>query len=464
VAAICWRLAGLPLAIELAAVRTRYLDPGTLLSRLDRALTTAWARDLPERQRTMRATLDWSHDLLGQEEKALFRRLSVFAGGFTLEATEEVCASGEVEREGILELLGRLVEQSLVTVRTDAGGLRYGMLEPVRQYALERLEENGEAAATRERHAEHFVALAETANPELLGPEAAAWLDRLEHEHDNLREALGWTRAAGDVETGLRLAGALCWFWWMRGHLGEGRRWVEALLSDSEGGQPTLGPARARALYGVGELAFGQGDLVRASELFEEGLALYRELGDEVGIAIVLVELGQVARAQGDHDRATALSEEGLALGRKLGERAVTAIALNTLGHVERWRGDAEGAIARYEEGLALFRESRDEWGAAYALANLGVVALESEELGRAETLSQESRSLYERLGDKAGVALALINLGDVARERGEKERAKALYEEALTLQREQGNERGVARALARLTASQQQEGYAGNS
>jgi len=320
VAAICWRLAGLPLALDLAAAKVRFLDPATLLSRLDEALSTAWARDLPVRQRTMRATLDWSHDLLSKEERALFRRFSVFAGGFTLEAAEEVCASEEVEPEEILELLGRLVEQSLVVVRTDTEGLRYGMLEPVRQYALERLGESGEAAAMRERHAQYFLALAETAKSELRGPEAVAWLDRIDHQHDNLREALGWAREVNDLETGLRLSGELCCFWWRRGYLGEGRRWVEGFISeDPDVGQPTFGLARAGALYGAGALAFGQGDLVRATELFEEGLTLYRELGDEVGVANVLVELGQVARAQGDYDRAATLSEESLALGRKLG-------------------------------------------------------------------------------------------------------------------------------------------------
>jgi tetratricopeptide (TPR) repeat protein len=346
-----------------------------------------------------------------------------------------------------------LVEQSLVGVRTAPEGLRYGMLEPVRQYVFERLDESGEAAETCRRHAEHFVALAEAAKPELLGPKAVAWLDRLEKEHDNLREALRWARETGEVEIGLRLSGALCWFWWRRGYLAEGRSWAEGFLSESaDGVRPASGPARAGALYGAGELAFAQGDLARATDLFEEGLALYRELSDEVGVAILLVELGQVARARGDHDRAASLSEEGLALGRRLGERAVTAIALNTLGHIERHRGNAERAIAHYEEGLALFREGEDEWGGAYSLVSLAVAALERGDLHRASDLGQESFSLYEKQGDKAGMALALINLGDVARQRGEEERAAALYNDALSLHRELGNERGVARALDRLS------------
>ena len=455
VANICWRLAGLPLALELAAAKARVMNPAALLARLDRALTTAWARDLPERQRTMRATLDWSHDLLADEERVLFRRVSVFAGGFTIEDAEEVCAFGEVEPEEIVESLGRLMEQSLVTARSDAGALRYGMLEPVRQYALELLEESGEAAATSERHTEHFLSLAETARRFLLGPEHAAWSGRLDREHDNLREALRWARQSGDFRTGLRLVGALSWVWGMHGYLGEGRRWAEEFLSEPFDDHPSTGLARAGALYGAGELAFGQGDLAQAAELLEEALALYRELGDDAGIAAVLVELGQVVRSQGDHERAAALSERGLDLGRKLGDAKVAAIALGTLGRVEHRRGNTEGAIAHYEESLVLFRELGQGWGSAYTLANLAVATLGRGDLDRALALNEESLSIYKELGDSSGMALALINLGDVARERGEEERAAALYNDALTLHRDLGNERGVARALRRLAPGQ---------
>ena len=456
VAAICWRLAGLPLAIELAASKTRFLDPDTLLSRLDEALSTSWARDLPERQRTMRATLDWSHGLLTEPQQALFRKLSVFAGGFTLQATEAIGKGGAGTAE-VLEVLGGLAEQSLVTVeRARLDGVRYGMLEPVRQYARDLLEEAGEAAATRRRHAEHFLGLAESADPAMLGPENATWLERLAREHDNLREALRWAREVGDVETGLRLAGALGWFWWIHGHLGEGRRWVEEFLERdalAEAGSAG-GPARAKAVFHAGRLAFGQGNLPRAAEMLEESLALYRGLGDEGGVAFVLVELGQLLRAQGDHDRAAALSEEGLALSRKLGHYRSTAIALNTLGHIERHRGDAARATALHEEALGLFREVGAERGIAYTLTSLGIAELVGGELGRALALGEESLSLYERLGDKAGMALALIALGDVARGRGDEDRAVALYEDALSLHRELGNERGVARALERLSAA----------
>ncbi|HEV2743033.1 MAG TPA: tetratricopeptide repeat protein [Rubrobacter sp.] len=450
-AQVCWQLAGIPLALELAAARVRFMEPAALLSRLDRALSTAWARDLPERQRTMRATLDWSHDLLEGPERTLFRRLSVFAGGFTLEAAEDVGAAEELGEDEIAELLGRLVEQSLATVDRDAaGGTRYGMLEPVRQYAAERLEEGGEATPTRRRHAEHFLALAEAARPELMGVGHAAWLGRLEHEHDNLREALRWARESGEGEIGLRLVGSLYWFWWMHGHLGEGRSWVEIFLSGC--GPEASGLARAMASYGAGELALGQGDLSRSVALLEESLALFRGLEDEAGVAIVLAELGQAVRASGDRDRAAALSEEALALARRLGRRDAIAVALNTLGHIERQRGDVAAAMERHEESLGIFERLGNKRGIAYALSSLGVAAMESGDPERASELHRESLALYEELGDRAGAGLALINLGDLARGRGDEDRATALYNDALTLHKELGNERGAARALARLS------------
>jgi predicted ATPase/transcriptional regulator with XRE-family HTH domain len=453
VAEICRRLDGLPLALELAAANVRLLEPTALLARLDQALSTAWTRDLPERQRTMRSTLDWSHDLLTENERVLFRRLSVFSGGFTLEAAEETCAFGVIEQEEVLELLGRLLEQSLVTVSPAAdGSRRYGMLEPVRQYARENLEESGEVAATRERHAQHFVTLAETAKPVFLGPEYPVWSGRLERDHDNLREVLRWAREAGDVCAGLRLVGALSWFWWTHGYLLEGRRWAEELLSQPfDDDHPSCAPARAGALCAAGELAFGQGDLARAAALFEESLALYRGLKGDSGVAAVLVELGQVARAQGEHDRAAALSEESLDLGHTLGDTRVAAIALSTLGRVERHRGNTEGAIAHYEESLALFREIGHGWGSAYTLANLAVAAHGRGDLQRALALNKESLSIYSGLGDKSGMALVLINLGDVAREQGDENQAVALYTDALAMYREVGNERGMDRALGRL-------------
>ena len=462
VAAICWRLAGLPLALELAAARVKFLDPATLLSRLDQALSAVGARDLPQRQRTMWATLDWSHELLSEEERVLFRRLSVFIGGFSLEAAEAVGASGRIFAKNVLEILGQLVEQSLVVAQPDqkGSGVRYGMLEPVMQYALEKLQESREAEETKRRHFAYFLGLAEEAEQiyglltgtKLTGAEGEAWMDRLEREHDNLRTALGWAKERGEVEAGLRLVGALGWFWWTRGYFVEGHNWAEHFLekpvrSDLE----AMDGARAKALLGAGMLSYGRGDLLRSLGLLEEGLATYRRLGDQAGTAAILAELGKVVRAQGDDDRAQELSKEGLHLSRLLGDNRSAAISLLTQGHLARHRGDLARAAELFGEALALWKKLEDRRGVAYSLCNLGVAALERGEAGHALELHEESLKLYEALQDKPGRAYALINLGDVARSLGEEGRAVSLYEEALALHKELGIERGVLRALERL-------------
>ena len=464
VAAICWRLAGIPLALELAAARIRFLDPATVLSRLDEALSAVGARDLPQRQRTMWATLDWSHELLSEVEQILFRRLSVFAGGFSLKAAEEVGASGSIVAKEVLEILGRLVEQSLVVAQPDQEGsrVRYGMLEPVRQYAREKLEESGEAEETKRRHYAHYLAFAEEADlayglltgARLTGAEGEAWMDRLEREHDNLRAALSWAKERGDIEPGLRLAGTLSWFWWMRGYFGEGSNWTEDFLEKAARGDPSaLDGARAKALLGAGMLTFAHGDLLKSISLLEEGLATYRRLGDQAGTAATVAVLGYVRRAQGDDERAEELSEEGLHLSRLLEDNRSAAVSLNTLGHIARHRGDLDRAADLFGEALALWEKLEDRRGVAYSLYNLGVAALERGEAEHALELHEESLRLYEALQDEAGQAFVLINLGDVARSLGEEERAVSLYEEALALHREIGNERGISRALERLGA-----------
>src|SRR5215216_326071 len=464
VAAICWRLAGLPLALELAAARVKFLDPTTLLSRLDQALSAVGGRDLPQRQRTMWATLDWSHELLSEVEQVLFCRLSVFAGGFSLEAAEAVGSSGSIITENVLEILGRLVEQSLVVAQPgqEGSGVRYGMLEPVRQYAREKLEESGEAEETKRRHFAYFLALAEEADltyglltgVRLTGAEGEAWMARLEREHDNLRAALSRAKERGDIEAGLRLVGALSWFWWTRGYFVEGHNWAEHFLEKPvRGDLGAMDGARAKALLGAGMLSYGRGDLLRSIGLLEEGLATYRRLGDQAGTAAILAELGKVVRAQGDDDRAQELSKEGLRLSRLLGDNRSAAISLLTQGHIARRRGELDRSTDLFGEALALWKKLEDRRGMAYSLCNLGVAALERGEAGHALELNEESLRLYEALQDKAGRAYVQINLGDVARSLGEEGRAVSLYEEALALHKELGIERGALRALERLDA-----------
>lgn len=258
VAAICWRLAGIPLALELAAARTRFLDPGALLLRLDRALSASWARDLPERQRTMRATLEWSYDLLEKPQLVLFAELSVFAGGFTLEAAEAVGASEDGATDNVLELLWGLAEQSLVIIeQSPEGGARYAMLEPVRQYALEKLEGEAEAGRVRRRHAAFFVDLTERARPHLRAARQVEWLERLEEENGNLRAALSWSLAEGETEIAARMGWALWAFWWIRNRQPEGRLWMERILARKEELPP---PLRARTIMAAEAMAYGQGD------------------------------------------------------------------------------------------------------------------------------------------------------------------------------------------------------------
>ena len=367
----------------------------------------------------MWATLDWSHELLSEEERDLFQRLSVFIGGFSLEAAEAVGASWSIVAKNVLEILGRLVQQSLVVAKPDEkdNGVRYGMLEPVRQYALEKLQESGESEETTRRHFAHFLALAEAADliyglltgVKLTGAEGKAWMDRLEREHDNLRAALSWAKERDDVEAGLRLAGTLSWFWWMRGYFGEGRNWAEDFLEKATPG--SLGAAdggRARALLGAGMLSFGHGDLLKSITLLEEGLATYRRLGDQAGTAATVAMVGYVRRAQGDDDRAEELSEEGLRLSKLLEDNRSAAISLNTLGHIARHRGVLDWATDLFGEALALWKKLEDRRGMAYSLCNLDVATLERGEAGHALELHEQSLLLYEALQDKAGQAFVL--------------------------------------------------------
>ena len=398
VAAICWRLAGLPLALELAAAKARFLSPPHLLARLDRALATEGARDLPPRQRTMRATLDWSYDLLTEAEKALFRRLSAFAGGFTLEAAETVGAKpGAADETGagaVLEPLGGLLEQSLVLAEPGEGGaeMRYGMLEPVRQYGLELLEHSGEAEEARRRHAGYYLALAERAAPELKGPRQAAWSSQLAGEHDNLRAALSWTFESGEYGLGLRLAGALGEFWYMRGYLSEGRRWLQAALAERAETQEAS--ARIRALSWSSTIAWGQGDFERAIAFGEESMALAREAGDPTSIATALYTVGRAAYFADRLERASALLEEATTLQRASEDTVGLARSLVLLGWVAVARRDYERAMVLREEALALGRRAEDDYTTILSRALGAFAALGLGDHRRARELCKEGIEL----------------------------------------------------------------------
>lgn len=450
VAAICRRLDGLPLAIELAAARTLLLPPQALLAQLAHplAVLTGGARDLPERQQTMRRTLAWSYDLLSDMERALFRRLAVFAGGCTADAAAAVCQGGAVAG-GVMDGLTSLVDKNLLRREEGtAAAPRVGMLETVREYGREQLTASGEFIATERAYADYYLQLVEAAVSELAVADQHVWLAHLEREHDNLRAALRWAQERGETETGLRIAAALWRFWYMRGYLSEGRGWLERLLA-----QPVSVAAdvRARVLQGADALAFQQGDLAHAAGLAEESLALYRGLGDTSGVAVMLNSLGNVTREQGDLRRAVALYEESLALYRDVGNTRGIAAVLNNLGTAARMQGDLERAAALHTESLAIKRASDDQHGIAYTLENLGSVAYEQGDLARADALLTESLTLRQALGDQHGLALGLAVLGAVARAQGDLARAVTLSEESLARCKAVGDNWGVAVGLYNL-------------
>jgi len=450
VAAICARLDGLPLALELAAARLALFAPTALRARLERGLDAlaGGARDLPERQRTLRATIAWSEDLLAPAARALFRRLAVFAGGCTLEAATAVCTGDPLtgaDAPAVLEALGA---QSLLRVGEGGDGEpRVAPLETIRAYALERLEASGEGDATRHAHADHYLTLAEEAELALQGRAQQAWLGRLEEEHDNVRAALTWNlRGAGEVTVGLRLAGALTPFWDAHGHLREGRRWLEEALAAGEG-QPVPAAVRVKALAGLGWLAYRQGDYAGGRPVLEEGLTLARGLEDTPGGARLragtLLLLGLTLLGQGEAARARSLLEESLSLFREQGDHRGIATALNGLGTLE---ADHARATAYYEESVAVSRAAGDSRLEAMVLGNLGVRAFQRGDPARAAALYAESLEVGRPLGEAYYRAMLLLNLGELARARGAGEEAASRYAESLRLSRETG--------LTTLTAS----------
>ncbi len=416
VTAIVRRLDGLPLAIELAAARVKVLPPQALLARLEQRLPllTGGGRDLPVRQQTMRDAIAWSHDLLSAEEQALFRRLAVFIGGFTLEAAEAV--ANAVGNLGIDPFDGvcSLADKSLLRHEDGpTGEPRYAMLETVREFALERLAASGEEGATRDAHARHFLALAERVAPALFGPDQASCLGRLETEHANLRAALGWMLERYDPDSGVRLAGYLVQFWYTRGHLAEGRAWLEQALARSSG---RTSPDRLDVLKAAGVLAEAQGDQPRAAAHYEEALGLARQLGNEFAIAFSLHGLASVAYDQGDVPRATALYEEALGRFRQLDRPRGIAASLSHLGAVAHEQGDLPRAAELHAEAAALFREGGHRPGVAGALTALGTVAEDQGDYERAAAFHSEALALAEELGDRLGIADVLGNLSAVAR------------------------------------------------
>ena len=462
VAEICYRLDGLPLAIELAAARIKLLPPRAMLARLEHRLEflTGGGRDLPARQQTLRNAIAWSYDLLDENEQKLFRRLSVFVGGCTVDAVEAV-AEDDPSRGSVLDRLESLLDKSLLQEVEGANGeLRFMMLETLREFGLEQLEASGEEDTIRRRHADFFLSIAEQTEARLESAGQVEWINRMEQEHDNLRAALEWSKTAeGSAETCLRLAGALGLFWEARGYYSEGRERLAAILLT----EPAQGrtAARARLLARAAELAYRQSDYAATTSFAGESLAIYREVGDRQGIASALIKLGNAATEMGDYAAASGFLEEALKTWRKLEDKHGIARALISSGWVALRSGNYPLAKARLVEALALSRELGDTRNIAFELSGLGEVALRQQDYVRATQLVEESLELRRQLGNKWGVGVSLGILGWVAMREEKWERAMARLGESLEVRREIGDQSGSAWCLERLAAVAMAQGQA---
>lgn len=448
---VCARLDGIPLALELAAARTKVLSAADLAKRLDdRFGLLVSNQQVPHRQKTLRNLIDWSYDLLPENEKILLRRLSIFAGGWTLQASEQICAGAGVDSSEILDLLIHLVDRSLVIAETVDGGKRYRLLETIRQYGRERLEENQEVDQFACKHASYFTQLAERSARELWGRQQSDCLKRLDEEHDNLRAALEWLATIDNgAEMMLRLTGALWRFWRIRGHYQEGRMRLGYALSLSPNGPREL---RAEALRGVSIMALQQGDYEQATALIKDSLALYEDLNDQRGIGRTLDVLGEINYYQGNYTQAITLHTDSLNLRTTIGDQEGLAISLRQLGMIARDLGDHQQAKQKLTQSLELCRKLADKILMARTLDNLGLVEHQLCNYERANQLFTEAVSIYQELNERMGISNTLQNLGNVAKDQGEFKQARAIYDECLELKQALGDKRGIAQALASLS------------
>jgi predicted ATPase/class 3 adenylate cyclase len=448
VAEICYRLDGLPLAIELAAARMKLFTPEALLARLENRLKllTGGARDLPARQQTLRGAIAWSYDLLEDAEKQLFRRLSVFVGGCTLEAAEAVCnLAGDLEID-LLDGIASLMSKSLLRQEEKAAGEpRFWMLETIREYALECLATSGEAEQLRHQHARFFLKFVEAIEPRLKELNPWVWLDQLELENDNLRAALAFSLATDPEETAARLAAALPEFWQVRGYLSEGRRWLDDALAKS---QRCSDPLRAKLLNAAGAVARSQPDYLSARDFYQQALTLYRALHDHARVVESLHGLGWVAWFLGEAASARGYMEEALTLSRETGDNRGAARSLTNLGKMHDISGQPATARAQLDEGLALFRQLADQRGIAEVQHSRANVAFNVHDFSTARALWEQNLALHRQLGDKEGIAGVLNDLGDTARAQGDYIAAHRFYEESRGLFRELRSKLGVITTL----------------
>ncbi len=445
---ICARLDGLPLAIELAAARVKVLSPSAMRTRLTRRLQllTGGSRDMPQRQQTLRAAIDWSHDLLSAAEQKLLRRLSVFVGGCTLEGAEAVCDTrGDLDLD-LLDGMASMVDKSLAQRVDPANGeSRFVMLETIREYALEKLEESGEEAVTKRAHAAYCLVLAEDPAQEA-GGTGTEWLERFAQEHDNFRAALEWLTETGDAEWGLRLGTVLFRYWEMREFFAEGRGWLGKLLKLPAAAAPTK--SRARAIFAAGVLAAAQADYAFADPLIQESLEIARQLGDQQGAAVSLNALAVNARDRGDLPLARSLFEESLKLWRESGDQKAVARSLSNLATIVKLQGDYVRARSLHQECLSIFQELGDRPGVAWTLNHQGDVARDQGDSATARNLYEQALAIFQEFGDRWGIAGTLADLGNLATEQGDYPAACSMYRQSLKIFHEMDHKRGIARLL----------------
>jgi predicted ATPase len=463
VAAICARLDGLPLALELAAARVKLLSPSAMLARLEGRLNllTGGARDLPSRQQTLRGTVDWSYGLLNAAEQTLFRRLSVFAGGCTLEGVEAVCdTKGDLGLD-ILDGMASMVDKSLVQQVEQADAeTRFRMLSTLREYALERLAESHDESATRRAHAAYYLVLAEEGAEDMAAhPE---WLDRFEIEHNNFRLALDYLIKTGDVDWALRMGVALFRFWEAGEHLLEGRDTIARVLAmEGAGARPKL---HSRLLFAAGVLSAVQCDYLPAQQMFEDSLEACLELNDHRGIAVALNGLAVITRDRGDIAAASTLFERCVAIWKDLGDPADIARALSNLASVMKAQGEYERASSLYDECLTMFRQIGDCAGVAWTLNYQGDVARERVDIAAARSFYEQSLSEFRQLRDSWGIASTLSDLASLSCDHGNNAEARHLYGESIRIFQELGHKRGIARTLECLAVSAAAQSNPGQS
>lgn len=453
VALICERLDGLPLAIELAAARVRLFPPQQIAARLDSRLKllTGGARDLPARQQTLRGAIEWSYNLLTGGEQTLLARMGVFVGGCSLSAVEAVCnAEGDLPMEA-LDGLASLLDKSLLRqYEGPHGDARFTMLETIREYAREQLETLGECELVQRMHAEYYLALAEAAEPQLIGAEQTLWLDSLETDHDNLRAVLRWAVERGEAEFAVRLGATLWQFWFRRGYYGEGREWMRKALS-----MPGVGRTanRAKALNVAGFLAYAQGDFAAMTRCYEESMDLARELGYKQGMAYALEGLGIVAHHRAYYEQAARHFNESREISKDVGNSWGISNALFRLGNVALNEGRYEEARELHEQSLEMRRSLGDTGRIASSLLHLGEVARCRQDYDEAYARYSESLKLYRQIGAKDGVASSYHNLGHVYYRRGDYDHAAEVFKKGLLLFRELGDKLSIVECVAGLAA-----------